>query len=55
MNNGMKTKRLCIGGMTCVSCQSKIAKALNGTAGAKSATVSYSAGTADVTFDAGLR
>ncbi|HWQ50170.1 MAG TPA: sulfite exporter TauE/SafE family protein [Terriglobales bacterium] len=47
----MKSRRLRIGGMTCVNCQNKIENKLRNTAGVKSATVSYSAGTADVAYD----
>lgn len=52
MESGIKTKKLRIGGMTCVSCQNKIEKKLRNTAGVKKAAVSYSAGTADITYDA---
>ena len=52
MNQGIKTARLRIGGMTCVSCQNKIERKLRGTAGVQKAEVSYSAGTAFVTYDA---
>ncbi len=48
---GISTKRLRIGGMTCVSCQNKIEKKLLSTAGVISAKVSYGAGTADITYD----
>lgn len=51
MGTGKKTKKLRISGMTCVSCQNKIEGKLRNTAGVKTATVSYSAGTADVTYD----
>jgi len=51
MGSGLKTKRLRIGGMTCVSCQNKIERKLRNTAGIQSATVSYSTGTADITYD----
>ncbi|MDR1438788.1 MAG: cation transporter, partial [Clostridiales bacterium] len=47
----LRTKKLNIGGMACASCQSRIERALSGTAGVKSADVSYSAGTAVVRFD----
>jgi sulfite exporter TauE/SafE/copper chaperone CopZ len=52
MNQGIKTARLRIGGMTCVSCQNKIERKLRGTAGVRKAEVSYSAGSAFVTYDA---
>lgn len=51
MGNGKKKKKLRIGGMTCVNCQNKIERKLRNTAGVTTATVSYSAGTADVTYD----
>lgn len=51
MGTGQKTKKLRIGGMTCVSCQNKIERKLRNTAGVTAAAVSYSAGTADVTYD----
>lgn len=40
-----------ISGMTCVNCQNRIERKLNNTAGVAKASVSYSAGTAEVTFD----
>ncbi len=54
MKSGGKTQTLRIGGMTCVSCQNKIERKLQNTAGIESATVSYSAGTAEVTYDSGV-
>jgi sulfite exporter TauE/SafE len=51
---GLKTKTLRIGGMTCAHCQSRIEKALRNTAGVRSVRVSYSAGTAFVTYDADI-
>ncbi len=51
MKSGTRSKVLRIGGMTCVSCQNKIEKKLRNTAGVQSASVSYNAGTADVTYD----
>ncbi len=54
MESDIKTKRLRIGGMTCVSCQNKIERKLRNTAGIKNARVSYSSGTADVTYDADI-
>ncbi|MBE5993252.1 MAG: heavy metal transporter [Paenibacillaceae bacterium] len=51
MGNAIRTKKLRIGGMTCVSCQNKIEKKLRNTAGIEKAEVSYNAGTALVTFD----
>ncbi|WP_099467455.1 urease accessory protein UreH domain-containing protein [Konateibacter massiliensis] len=51
MKAQIKTKKLRIGNMTCVSCQNKIEKRLRSTAGIQSATVSFREGTADITFD----
>lgn len=51
MGDGLKTRKLRIGGMTCVNCQNKIEKKLKNTAGIKDAKVSYSAGTAEITYD----
>lgn len=48
----VKKKRLRIGGMSCVSCQNKIARKLKSTVGVKSAAVSYNTGFADITYDA---
>jgi sulfite exporter TauE/SafE/copper chaperone CopZ/plastocyanin domain-containing protein len=47
----MTTRTLRIGGMTCAHCQSRIEKALQGTAGVSGAAASYNDGTATVTFD----
>jgi len=47
----VKTKQLKIGGMTCISCQNKIERKLRNIAGVKSVKVSYSAGTAEITYD----
>lgn len=51
MESGLKTKQLKIGGMTCISCQNKIERKLQNTAGIKSVKVSYNTGTADITYD----
>ncbi len=51
MGTSIKTKKLRIGGMTCISCQNKIERKLQNTAGVKNATVNYSAGTAVVSYD----
>ena len=51
MESAIKEGQLRIGGMTCVSCQNKIEKKLRNTAGVKSATVSYSASTAEIVYD----
>ena len=40
-----------IGGMTCISCQNKIEKALRSEKGVKGVKVSYSRGTADIEYD----
>lgn len=47
-----KQIRLRLGGMTCVHCQSKIEKALRRTDGILSASVSFTTGAADITYDA---
>ncbi|GHU77085.1 hypothetical protein AGMMS49992_23990 [Clostridia bacterium] len=51
MESRLRTSRLHIGGMTCVSCQNKISRKLRNTAGIQYAEVSYSAGTAAITYD----
>ncbi|MDR1616646.1 MAG: sulfite exporter TauE/SafE family protein [Syntrophomonadaceae bacterium] len=51
MESGLKTKKLRVGGMTCINCQNKIERNLRNTSGVESADVSYSAGTANVTYD----
>ena len=50
----MEHARLRIDGMTCVNCQNKIERKLPGIPGVKSAAVSYSAGTADIDYDAAV-
>ncbi len=52
MKASVRTQKLRIGGMTCVSCQNKIERKLRNTFGVENAQVSYSAGTALVTYDA---
>lgn len=47
----MTTKRLHIGGMTCINCQTKITRTLAQTAGIQAVTVRYDTGLAEVTFD----
>ena len=47
----VKTTKLQIGGMTCISCQNKIEKKLQHTAGIQSANVSYRDGTAVVAYN----
>ncbi|QIB69676.1 heavy metal transporter [Aminipila butyrica] len=54
MGTGKKTKKLRIGGMTCINCQNKIERKLRNIAGVTAAKVSYSTGTADVTYDVDL-
>lgn len=51
MEESSKRIHLCIGGMTCVNCQNKIERKLNGTDGIVSASVSYNKGTADIVYD----
>lgn len=46
-----KKIHLDIGGMTCISCQNRIQKALRKTKGVLTASVSYSEGTADIEYD----
>ncbi len=51
MEAAVKERQLCIGGMTCISCQNRIEKKLKNTAGIKSVRVSYSEGIADIVYD----
>lgn len=51
MESEFKRKRLKIGKMTCINCQNKIERKLQSTPGIKSVRVSYSTGTADLTYD----
>ncbi len=51
MGSAVRTKKIRIGGMTCISCQNKIEKKLRNTAGIEKAEVNYSTGTAVITFD----
>ncbi len=53
MEPDVKSTRLRIAGMTCASCRNKIEKKLRSTAGIQSAKVDFSAGTADIVYDAG--
>jgi len=48
----MQKRSFRIGGMTCVNCQNRIEKKLNGTAGVQAAVVDYNTGEAVVTYDA---
>lgn len=54
MESTARSKKLLIGGMTCVSCQNKIEKKLNRTSGISSAKVSYQTGAADITYDSSV-
>ena len=54
MKSEIKTKKLHIGGMTCVNCQNKIERKLRNTAGVKKVEVSYNEGTAVVMYDADI-
>lgn len=50
----MQSKTLKIDGMTCVSCENRIERKLHGTKGITNAKVSYSSGTANITYDENL-
>jgi sulfite exporter TauE/SafE/copper chaperone CopZ/plastocyanin domain-containing protein len=50
----LKTRTIRIGGMTCVNCQNRIEKTLKSTVGVEDAAVSFSAGTATVSYDASV-
>ncbi|MDR1319818.1 MAG: sulfite exporter TauE/SafE family protein [Gracilibacteraceae bacterium] len=54
MGDGIKSIRLRVSGMTCANCQSRIENKLRRAAGVQSASVSYSAGTAEVVYDENL-
>jgi copper chaperone CopZ len=54
MSEQIRNKRIRIEGMTCVSCQTRIEKALRHTAGVRRAIASYTGGFADVTYDASV-
>lgn len=49
-----KTVTLKIDGMTCINCESKIERELQGTVGITNAKVSYSSGKAEITFDSSM-
>jgi sulfite exporter TauE/SafE/copper chaperone CopZ len=51
MADTIKTERLRIGGMSCMSCQARIENALRGTDGVAEARASYSGGYAEVRYD----
>jgi sulfite exporter TauE/SafE len=48
---GINSKKLQIGGMTCIGCQNRIEKRLRKTSGVKTANVSYVDGTLDISYD----
>ncbi|MDR3247591.1 MAG: sulfite exporter TauE/SafE family protein, partial [Treponema sp.] len=48
---GILTKKIRIDGMTCVNCQNRIERQLRSTTGIENAAVSYTAGTATVTYN----
>lgn len=50
MESAVKTRKIRIGGMTCISCQKKIERQLGNEAGIENAEVSYSTGIAVITF-----
>lgn len=54
MGSDVRSKRLSIGGMTCVNCQKLIENKLRNTVGVKKANVNYSAGIADITYDTNI-
>ena len=54
MDSSVKTEKLRISGMTCVNCENIIKRKLRSAAGIEKAEVSYSAGTASVTYDADI-
>ncbi|MDR0518796.1 MAG: sulfite exporter TauE/SafE family protein [Clostridiales Family XIII bacterium] len=54
MKPRLKKRRLRVGGMTCANCRNKIERKLRSTAGVAAVSVSYGAGTADVTYDADI-
>lgn len=51
LESNRETKKLRIGGMTCVGCESRIEKKLSDTKGITKTKVSFSSGTANVTYD----
>ena len=52
LESNMESKKLRIGGMSCVSCENRIESKLSETTGVDKAAVSYSNGTAKITYDA---
>jgi sulfite exporter TauE/SafE/copper chaperone CopZ len=52
VESGIKTVKLRVGGMSCVSCAGRIERALRNAAGVMAAEVSYDGGTARVEYDA---
>lgn len=51
MSENKKTKKIKIGGMTCVSCENRIEKKLNQTIGIYDVKLSYRNGTGEITYD----
>lgn len=51
LESNMETKKLRIGGMSCVSCENRIESKLSETIGVEKAKVSYNNGTAKITYD----
>lgn len=54
MEPNLKNSTLKIGGMACASCEKKIERKLNRTAGIHKVTVSYSKGTAEISYDSDM-
>lgn len=54
MKSEIKKQRLQIGGMTCISCQNRIERALGATAGVQAVKVDYRTGTGDVAYDSSV-
>jgi copper chaperone CopZ len=50
----IKTATIRIGGMTCINCQNRIEKKLKSTVGVEEAAVSFSDGTAAITYNASV-
>ncbi len=54
MESSIKESVLKIGGMSCVSCENRIERTLNQTTGIEKAMVSYSNGTAQISYDSNI-
>ena len=54
MDSQIKTKKINIDGMTCINCQERIKKKLANTAGISKVDVSYSTGSATISYDADI-